>query len=59
VDGNKLPLIPDDMKAEAVIKGDARVYNIAAASIIAKVTRDRIMKEVIFFNLCPLDTIMC
>lgn len=30
---------------EAVIKGDAKCYSIAAASIIAKVTRDRIMKE--------------
>lgn len=28
-----------------VIKGDAKVYSIAAASIIAKVTRDRIMRE--------------
>ena len=30
---------------EPVIKGDAKCYNIAAASIIAKVTRDRIMRE--------------
>ena len=29
----------------SVIKGDAKNYSIAAASIIAKVTRDRIMKE--------------
>lgn len=29
----------------SVIKGDAKCYNIAAASIIAKVTRDRIMKQ--------------
>lgn len=28
-----------------VIKGDAKVYSIAAASIVAKVTRDRIMRE--------------
>ena len=28
-----------------VIKGDAKVYSIAAASIIAKVTRDRMMRE--------------
>lgn len=28
-----------------IIKGDAKVYSIAAASIIAKVTRDRIMRE--------------
>ncbi len=30
---------------EAIIKGDAKCYSIAAASIIAKVTRDRIMRE--------------
>ena len=29
----------------SVIKGDAKIYSIAAASIIAKVTRDRIMQE--------------
>lgn len=30
---------------EAVVKGDAKCTNIAAASIIAKVTRDRLMRE--------------
>jgi len=30
---------------QSIIKGDAKSYNIAAASIIAKVTRDRIMRE--------------
>ena len=30
---------------ESIIKGDAQCYSIAAASIIAKVTRDRIMRE--------------
>jgi ribonuclease HII len=41
VDGNK---IPDwSYSAEAVVKGDARVECIAAASILAKVTRDREM----------------
>ena len=29
----------------AIVKGDAKVYSIAAASIIAKVTRDRLMDE--------------
>lgn len=29
----------------SIIKGDAKIYSISAASIIAKVTRDRIMKE--------------
>ena len=30
---------------ESIIKGDAKCYSISAASIIAKVTRDRIMRE--------------
>lgn len=30
---------------KSLIKGDAKVYSISAASIIAKVTRDRIMRE--------------
>lgn len=30
---------------KSIIKGDAKIYSISAASIIAKVTRDRIMKE--------------
>lgn len=30
---------------ESIIKGDAKCYNIAAASILAKVTRDRIMRQ--------------
>ena len=34
-----------DMKTLPLIKGDAKSYNIAAASIIAKVTRDRIMRD--------------
>ena len=29
----------------SIIKGDAKCYSIAAASIIAKVTRDRIMRQ--------------
>jgi ribonuclease HII len=36
--------IGSDLPQEAIIKGDARSISIAAASIIAKVTRDRIMK---------------
>ena len=39
VDGNRLPLL--DMRAEAIVKGDAKVAAISAASILAKVTRDR------------------
>lgn len=30
---------------ESIIKGDQKIYSIAAASIIAKVTRDKIMEE--------------
>lgn len=30
---------------ESIVKGDAKCYSIAAASILAKVTRDRIMRE--------------
>ena len=33
------------IKTESIIKGDAKSYNIAAASILAKVTRDRLMVE--------------
>jgi len=44
VDGNRVPTgLP--CPAQAVIKGDAKVLSIAAASIIAKVTRDRLMNE--------------
>ena len=44
VDGNRLPRdLP--CRAEAVVKGDARSLSIAAASIVAKVTRDRIMVD--------------
>jgi len=39
VDGNQLPRL--DVPAEAIVKGDARVQSISAASILAKVHRDR------------------
>ena len=39
VDGNRLPLLT--MRAEAIVKGDALVPAISAASILAKVHRDR------------------
>ena len=40
VDGNRLPTLP--MPAEAIVKGDAKVPAISAASILAKVHRDRL-----------------
>ena len=43
IDGNRCPVLP--CSAEAVIKGDSKVAAISAASIIAKVTRDREMVE--------------
>ncbi len=43
IDGNKIPQLP--MNAEAVVKGDLRVAQISAASIIAKVVRDQEMEE--------------
>ncbi|MDR2268797.1 MAG: ribonuclease HII [Rickettsiales bacterium] len=42
VDGNKLPV---GIAGRAVVKGDGKSFSIAAASIIAKVARDRIMAE--------------
>lgn len=42
VDG---PYVPEGMQAEAVIKGDGKHACIAAASILAKVTRDRMMQD--------------
>lgn len=43
IDGNKLP--PLDIPCEYIIKGDANSMSIAAASILAKVSRDRLMLE--------------
>merc|ERR1712129_377282 len=49
-DGNRDPwkyapngVYPSHLKYEAVTKGDAKIYCVGAASIIAKVTRDRLM----------------
>lgn len=47
VDGNRCPALP--IPSEPVIKGDARVPAIAAASILAKVARDR--------EMCELDLV--
>lgn len=43
VDGNKCPEI--DIKCESIVKGDANSMSIAAASILAKVSRDRLCYE--------------
>jgi ribonuclease HII len=42
VDGNSLPDLP--IPVIAVVKGDSRCISVAAASIVAKVTRDRLME---------------
>ena len=44
IDGNKVPEKLNN-KATAIVKGDSTVASIAAASIIAKVTRDRLMRD--------------
>ena len=43
VDGNRLPVL--DVRAEAIVQGDAKVQAISAASILAKVHRDRLCDE--------------
>lgn len=43
VDGNRLPTL--DVLAEAIVKGDALVKAISAASILAKVHRDRLCED--------------
>lgn len=43
IDGNRMP--PLDIDGETIIKGDANSPSIAAASILAKVSRDRFMLE--------------
>jgi len=43
VDGNRLP--QNSFRQQAIVKGDSRSLSIAAASIIAKVSRDRLLLE--------------
>ncbi|MGZ5057669.1 MAG: ribonuclease HII [Methylobacter sp.] len=43
VDGNRLPKL--SMPAQAIIKGDSKVQAISAASILAKVERDKLMVD--------------
>lgn len=47
IDGNKSPLFPfyPDAQVKTIVKGDTKSASIAAASILAKVTRDRYMIE--------------
>lgn len=49
VDGNRCPRLA--LPARPIVKGDAKCLSIAAASIIAKVTRDRMMVELA--ERCP------
>ncbi|MBE6828633.1 MAG: ribonuclease HII [Ruminococcaceae bacterium] len=44
VDGNRMPRL--GMDTQTIIKGDALSASIAAASILAKVSRDRLMAEI-------------
>lgn len=43
IDGNRCPSLP--MRAEAIVKGDGLIAEISAASVLAKVVRDREMQS--------------
>lgn len=43
VDGNRMPSL--SVSGETIVKGDAKSANIAAASVLAKVSRDRLLQE--------------
>ena len=43
IDGNKMP--PLDIDGETIVKGDAKSMSIACASILAKVSRDRLLYD--------------
>ena len=44
IDGQHCPVLPDHYKTTAIVRGDSLVPAISAASILAKVTRDREMR---------------
>ena len=44
VDGNRMP--PLSVPGETIVKGDSKSASIAAASILAKVSRDRLLREI-------------
>ena len=44
IDGNKLPVM-NGYKLKSIIKGDQKIPEISAASIIAKVARDKMMEK--------------
>lgn len=43
VDGNRMPPLP--VPGETIVKGDGKSASIAAASILAKVSRDRVLRQ--------------
>jgi ribonuclease HII len=55
VDGNVLP--DTEMPAIGIVKGDSRCVSVAAASIVAKVTRDRLMDHM--HTLYPRYSFRC
>jgi ribonuclease HII len=42
IDGNR---VPNGLSGTALVKGDAKSLSISAASVVAKVTRDKIMRD--------------
>lgn len=46
IDGNRKPRGFENRKTETIVEGDDKSFSIACASILAKVTRDRIMKQI-------------
>ena len=45
IDGNSIPEFESNYNVKSIVKGDSISYSIACASIVAKVTRDRLMCE--------------